>query len=70
MWATGQRSEKVMRHGPGQTQVERGEGGMEEFFRWSANVCDPNTRTDLVSTENRASFQSCMFGFPILGPYG
>lgn len=37
--------------------LDRVEGGMEEFLRWSANVCDPNARIDLTSTENQLSFR-------------
>lgn len=48
-----------MCHSAGKTQVVRVECGVEELLRWSANVCDSNTRTDPASTEKLVSFQGC-----------
>lgn len=56
----GQRSEEAVGCGTGKTRVERVQSGVEAFS--SANVCDPNTRADLVSAESLASFSDACLG--------
>ena len=53
--------------GTGKTEVERVEGGVQELLRWSANVCDPNARTDLVSTRESSISSITYVWAPHLG---